>query len=49
MSQIPLTEVLYSLKVEYTLVSISHLNEIGFITIFSNKKCIICDSRSSQK
>ena len=47
MSQIHLTEVLYSLKVGYTLVSISYLSKIGFITIFSNKKCIICDSKSS--
>ena len=50
MSQLCLTKVLYSLEVgyKYTLVLIGHLDEIGFTTIFSNKKSIIYDDGNTQ-
>ena len=40
-SQLKLTEVLYSPKVGYTLVSIGKLNEKGFSVTFSGGKCSI--------
>ncbi|KAG2068612.1 hypothetical protein BDR04DRAFT_966479, partial [Suillus decipiens] len=35
-SQLCLTEVLYSPEVGYTLVSIGHLNELGYSMTFAN-------------
>jgi len=40
-SQLKLTEVLYSLEVGYTLVSVGRLDEKGFEVIFSGGKCTI--------
>jgi hypothetical protein len=40
-SQLKLTEVLYSPEVGYTLVSIGRLDEKGFTTTFSGGKCLI--------
>ena len=40
-SQLKLTEVLYSLEVGYTLVSVGWLDEKGFEIIFSGGKCTI--------
>ena len=48
MSQIYLIEVLHLPKVEYILVLIGYLDEIGFVTTLSNRKCIICDSEDTQ-
>ena len=36
-----LTEVLYSPKVGYTLISVGRLDDLGFITTFGGGKCII--------
>lgn len=40
-SQLQLTEVLYSPEVGYTLVSIGNLDENGFTTTFSGGKCVL--------
>ena len=40
-SQLRLTEVLYSPEVGYTLVSVGHLDEKGFTVTFSGGQCII--------
>lgn len=40
-SQLRLTEVLYSPEVGYTLVSFGNLNEKGFSAMFSGGKCVI--------
>jgi hypothetical protein len=40
-SQLRLTEVMYSPEVSYTLVSVSCLDENGFLVIFANSKCTI--------
>ena len=42
-SQLKLTEVLYSPEAGYTLVSIGYLDEAGFTTTFANGKCVIRD------
>ena len=49
-SQLCLTEVLYSLEVgyRYTLVLIGYLDEMGFTTTFSNEKSIIHDDGNTQ-
>src|ERR1700678_1194625 len=41
-SQLRLTEVLYSPEVGYTLISIGRLDEKGFSATFGDGKCIIC-------
>ena len=40
-SQLKLTEVMYSPGVSYTLVFVGHLNENGFLVTFANSKCMI--------
>lgn len=40
-SQLQLTEVLYSPEVSYTLISIGKLNEKGFKATFHDGKCVI--------
>ena len=40
-SQLKLTEVLYSLEVGYTLISVGRLDEKGFEITFSGGKCTI--------
>jgi hypothetical protein len=40
-SKLQLTEVLYSLEVGYTLISIRKLDEKGFSATFSGSKCMI--------
>jgi hypothetical protein len=40
-SQLRLTEVMYSPEVGYTLVSVGRLNENGFMVTFANGKCTI--------
>jgi hypothetical protein len=42
-SKLQLTEVLYSLEVEYTLVLISQPDELGYLATFAGGKCTICD------
>jgi len=42
-SQLKLTEVLYSPEAGYTLVFIGHLDEAGFTITFANGKCVIHD------
>lgn len=42
-SQLRLTEVLYSPKVGYTLVSTGHLDELGYSTTFADRTCTIHD------
>ena len=41
-SQLRLTEVLYSPEVGYTLISVGHLDKNGFTVTFSGGQCIIC-------
>jgi len=43
-SQLKLTEILYSPEAGYTLVSIGYLDKAGFTIIFANRKYVICDS-----
>jgi hypothetical protein len=43
-SQLHLSEVLYSPKAGYTLVSIGQLDNASFSTTFANGKCIICNA-----
>jgi hypothetical protein len=45
--QLRLTEVIYSPKVGYTLVSVSHLDEKGFSVTFANSKCMIQGQRGN--
>jgi len=40
-SQLHLTEVLYSPKVGYTLVSVGRLNDHGFLATFGGGKCVV--------
>ena len=40
-SQLQLTEVLYSPEVGYTLISVGHLDENGFTVTFSGGQCTI--------
>ena len=40
-SQLKLTEVLYSPEVGYTLVSVGHLDDKGFAVTFSGSQCTI--------
>jgi len=47
-SQLCLTEVLYSPKVGYTLISIGKLDDHSFSTTFSGGKCLIQGPASSQ-
>jgi hypothetical protein len=42
-SKLRLTEVLFSLEVGYTLVSIGQLDELGYTVIFTDSRCIIND------
>ena len=42
--KIKLTEVLYSPKVEYTLISVGRLDEAGFSATFGQEQCKICSS-----
>jgi hypothetical protein len=47
-SQLKLTEVLYSLEVGYTLVSVGRLDENRFTATFGDGKCIICGPNGEQ-
>jgi hypothetical protein len=47
-SQLKLTEVLYSPEVGYTLVSVGHLDENRFTATFGNGKCVICGPDGEQ-
>ena len=40
-SQLRLTEVLYSPEVGYTLVSVGQLDDTGFLATFGSGKCVI--------
>jgi hypothetical protein len=40
-SKLHLTEVLYSPEIEYTLISIGHLNDAGVATTFSDGMCML--------
>jgi len=40
-SQLRLTEMLYSLETSYILVLIGYFNEVGFTIIFANRRHIV--------
>jgi hypothetical protein len=44
-SKLALTEVLFSLEVGYTLVSIGHLDKLGYTFSFGSGKCVIKDEK----
>ena len=46
-SKLHFSEVLYSSKARYTLISIKQLNDAGFSITFANRKCIIHDADGS--